>query len=61
MTVKQKSGFYERFIAQAQDRRTKALKLRKAGSTFEQIGAELGISRQRAFDLVQREKRDVDA
>ena len=60
MPVEQKPGFYERFMAQADERRARALKLRNDGKTYDEIGAALGISKQRAFDMVQRAKSDAE-
>jgi hypothetical protein len=39
----------------AAERRTKALELRKQGKSFGQIGAEMGVSEQRAHALVTQE------
>jgi len=59
MSAKQKPDFYERFMAEANGRRARALKLHAAGKTYAEIGSELGVSKQRAFDLVQRAKLDA--
>jgi len=37
------------------ERRTKALRLRASGATFQQIGQALGCSKQRAKDMVDQE------
>lgn len=45
----------------ARARRRRALKLRTAGHTFEEIGAALGgVSHQRARQLVEQAKRDAE-
>lgn len=59
MAVRQKSDFYERFMAEANERRALARRLRDEGKTFEEIGAALGVSRQRAFFLVRSTKTEV--
>ena|SRR5579884_2523652 len=46
---------------EAGQRRLNALTLRKAGFTFEAIGQALGISPQRAFQLVDEELRAISA
>src|SRR5579884_1139973 len=46
---------------EAGQRRLNALTLRKAGFTFEAIGQALGISPQRAFQLVDEELRQINA
>lgn len=51
------TGYYEQYIAAARERQAAALKLHKAGKTYEEIGSELGVSKQRAYDIVQRAKQ----
>jgi hypothetical protein len=43
----------------AQERRAKAIELRRAGLSFAAIGAELGVSKQTAHKLVQNELKDL--
>jgi predicted transcriptional regulator len=43
---------YQRFLEAAIERRAEARKLREQGLNFTQIGKKLGITRQRAFQLV---------
>lgn len=59
MPQKQKPNFYERFMADATDRRVRALKLHAAGKTYAEIASEFGISKQRAWDMVQRAKLEA--
>ena len=51
-----KPTYYERLMAVARRRRLRALKLRAAGKTYEQIGAALGITRQGAHALIRSTK-----
>lgn len=41
------------------DRRLKALEMRKARATYTQIGQKLGISKQRAYTIVQQALRET--
>lgn len=43
------------------ERRARAVELRKTGKTFEQIGAELGVTKQAAHGLVKAELADLMA
>jgi hypothetical protein len=44
-----------------QERRAKALELRRAGLSFAEIGTELGVTKQTAHKLVQNELKDLSA
>ena len=44
----------------AAERRARALELRKSGATFEEIGAEIGISAQAAHKVVWRALTDMN-
>jgi transposase len=59
MKTRQKTDFYERFMAEAAVRRSRALEFHRAGKTYEEIAAAFGISKQRAWDMVQRAKADA--
>lgn len=50
----------DRAIAQAKKRRARALKLQKAGLTMRQIGERLGVSKQRASEIVARAKVEAE-
>jgi transposase len=52
---------YQQFMAAARKRQAEALKLHQGGKTYEQIGSELGVSKQRAYDIVQRAKQRAAA
>ena len=49
---------YTSVMRQIAKRRKKALKLRDQGKTYEQIGDELGVSKQRAERIVKAAQRD---
>lgn len=44
---------YQKMLEQAPQRRAKALELHQQGRTMEEIGTALGVSRQRASQLVK--------
>jgi hypothetical protein len=54
-------AFILRTIKQAQKRRQHALKLRNSGLTVQQVGDRLGVSKQRASELIYRAKREQSA
>ena len=45
---------YKKFLAESLKRRETIVKLRNAGKTLEQIGASLGISRQRVSWILKQ-------
>lgn len=47
---------YELFLQAAEDRRKRALEMRQQGKTYAEIGADMNVTRQRAFRMVQRAK-----
>ncbi len=59
--MRPKRTLYEQFIAKAIGRRARALKLREAGKSYADIAADLGISKQRAWELVQQAKVEAGA
>ena len=50
-----------RMIEKAKKRREKALQLRKSGLTVQEVGDRLGVSKQRASELISRAKREARA
>ena len=59
--MRPKRTLYEQFISKAIDRRARALKLRQAGKSYVEIAEDLGISKQRAWELVQQAKVEAGA
>jgi transposase len=55
---KDMTNFHQRFMEEANYRRLVALKMHGEGKTYEEIGAALGVSKQRAYDMVRRAKMD---
>ena len=47
-----------RRIVEARARRARALSLRRAGLTLQKIGDELGVTRQRALQMVIQAQRE---
>ena len=43
----------------AEERRLEALRLRRSGATFEGIGKALGVTKQRAYQIVSKYMKDV--
>lgn len=48
-----------RLIDSAKKRRERALSLRESGLTVEQVGDRLGVSKQRASELISRARREA--
>lgn len=48
----------QRVIDEARKRRERALELREAGKTVQQVGDILGVTKQRAAELIARARRD---
>lgn len=53
------AAFVARMIESARKRRIHALELRNSGLTIQQVGDRLGISKQRAAELIYRAKREA--
>lgn len=51
---------YELFLLVAEARRRRALQMREQGKTYAEIGAEMSVTRQRAFRMVQRAKEAME-
>ena len=51
---------FEKSLAEARRRRETALKLRRQELSYAQIGLKLGVSRQRALQMVQRAEADAN-
>ena len=47
-----------RMVKSARERRERALQLRNSGMTIQQVGDRMGISKQRAAELISRAKRE---
>ena len=47
-----------RIVETARKRRVRALILRNSGLTIQQVGDRLGVSKQRAAELISRAKRE---
>jgi hypothetical protein len=60
-TKLQNSGqqMIDSMVEQAKKRREKALELSKAGHTMQEIGDKLGVSKQRAAELIYRARREA--
>ena len=53
--MRKRSTFYKRMLVESKDRRQRALSLRRIlGLSFEDIGWRLGVSRQRAHQMVEQ-------
>ena len=52
---------YEQELAAYRRRRRKALRLHRRGLTYSEIGKALGVSRQRAFEMVRKALREQSA
>lgn len=50
-----------RSIEKAKQRRQRALALRKAGKTVEQVGDALGVSKQRASQILAQARKEATA
>lgn len=49
----------DRVILQAKKRRARALALQQSGLTVQQVGDRLGVTKQRASELLARAKREL--
>ena len=63
LSMKANSGaaMVERSIKWARIRRRRALALRDSGLTVQEVGDRLGVSKQRASELIARAKRENGA
>lgn len=48
---------YQKMLDEAPKRRAKAVEMHEQGKTMDEIGKALGISRQRASQIIQAEKQ----
>jgi orotate phosphoribosyltransferase-like protein len=63
MVAKIKSGqaIVQDMIEAARARRRKALELRNSGLTVQQVGERLGVSKQKASELITRARKESQA
>lgn len=52
------TSVYAKTLADAKERRKKALALRQAGKVFREIGLELGVSTERARQMVEQAEKE---
>jgi hypothetical protein len=50
---------YERWLKEARERRARALAMREAGKSVQEVGDALGVSKQRASELITQARRDA--
>ena len=54
-----KTLFHNAYLQAARERRAKALSMKLSGDTYDEIGKELGVSRQRAYVIVKQAREEA--